>query len=216
MVNSGMLSREEAEALSNSRASSSYEASRGTSEFAGQENSVMDLKSALSNLITRVSTAAEGEFLPEHVEIAKSYQAQLEQGGGIQNANLSRESLNVLLGEANQAYQHNPSALEGEYGLLVETAAPIQEGTTDEQLAEEYAASEKASRSSEKEYDPQDHIIVNEATNQAYYRDESGQLQVYHSPGSEEGMLLAEAESNQAFLDSDGQQSGMFDNLTEK
>jgi len=218
MMNEGMLTRQEAEALSSSRGMAEYNnSSHGNSEWEGQFNNMNNLKSSLANIISNVYTAPEGTFTSEQMEVAKGYMEQMQEHGGIENMPLSRVDVNTLLTQAQSVVEHNPEYLGEDWDTVEAAAFSIQNNETDSETYERIAEEGVAERNVQKPYDPQDHIEINQATNQAYYRDESGQLQEYHSPDSEEGVAQLEAESNAAFLASDGAQDvGMFSGLTDR
>jgi len=208
MVNNGMISEAEGEMMANSRATEAYDSVNGAEE--GYAQSRGNLNSTLEGLIQAGMRSSNDVIRESSIELSK----EIAEIGGY--GNLDDGAIQTLLNEGAEAVKLD-SALQDSFDLVVDTASVYNDkGNTDEKLLEDYRAQEKEARNSDKPYDPQDYIEINQATNQAYYRDELGNLQIYHSPGSEEGMLQAEADSNQAFLDSNGTQAGMFDNLVDK
>ena len=217
MVSQGLISESEAQVLANNAAMEAYESNVPKSEFDGSRNNVNNLLSTIEGAITRVATAENGTFPSEYVEVARTYQQQLHEAGGIQNLNLSRDEINGLLDEVTIVRDSNPEALMAEYEAIEIAAAPLQDGKSDEEVFEEAKEAYKLSRSSEKAFDPIDNIVVNETTGTQFVKNPDGSLTPYIDVGSDEYIAEVSASSDEQFMYSGGaHQNSIFDGLVDK
>ncbi len=208
-----MISKEEAAVMANSRASKAYD-SVHSNDFSDQTNTINNLKSSLSNIISRVATSSEGEYTEDMVNLAKEYQGKINEVGGIQNLNLSRVEVNSLMSEADAVYSHNPELLQAEHDTMAQAAQPLVDGLNDEQVAEIEAVADAEARNSEKPYSEEDNVIISETTGSKFVRQEDGSLTPYVDKGSDEYMAEVAAEADAAFMASAGaQEGGMFSGL---
>lgn len=218
MVNDGLISAQEAEVMANSRASESYKSSSHSSnEWEGEENNRNNLLSTIEGVISKVMYSPEGTFPEDVVARASAYQKAIAEGGGISEMGLSREQINGVLGDISALQQSEYGyIIQEEYSLIEEAAMPLQNEFSDELMAEYNDKLDKDSRSSEKEYNEQDNIVINESTGTAFVRQPDGSLTPYQSPGSEEGYAVAQANSDESFVSNGGEadsQAGMFQGL---
>jgi len=213
------LDEQQIQGLMNQSAESNYNSSsHGVNEWEGQSNNLNNLKSGLANLISNVYTAPEGTFTEQQVSIAKGYMEQMHEAGGIQNMNLTRADVNLLLTQGQEAVEHNPEYLGEDWNTLESAAAPIQNQESDEATYERVQAEGVADRNIQKPWTEEDNIVVNESSGTRFVRLENGTLEKYVDPGSDEYMESNIANSDEAFIANGGEstESGIFAGLTDK
>ena len=127
-------------------------------DFQENNGAKVNLLSAMSQAISKIAYEGTANGMPqEYVDKAVEYQnfIETEGNGNLANLNLSRELINAALNDLNYVAESEYShVIEGEYGLVRESAEIVSSGKSDEQLAEEFAIEERESRNSEKEEAP--------------------------------------------------------------